>query len=106
MLTALFGSLALAIVDEPERYIYTPDSPSPLGRLLGHYVHRLLLVSRRLTDNLFLFAGNDDKFPKLPDGSRDIIWDWNHVDAWANMENVLATGKTKSIGVCNVRLSR
>ncbi|KAI9163626.1 D-galacturonate reductase [Paramyrothecium foliicola] len=45
--------------------------------------------------------GNDDKFPKLPDGSRDIIKDWNHVEGWKQMETIPATGKAKSIGVCN-----
>ncbi|KAH8884236.1 Aldo/keto reductase [Thozetella sp. PMI_491] len=45
--------------------------------------------------------GNDDKFPKLPDGSRDIIRSYNHVDGWKQMEAALATGKTKAIGVSN-----
>ncbi|OAA63498.1 aldo-keto reductase [Niveomyces insectorum RCEF 264] len=45
--------------------------------------------------------GNDDRFPKLPDGSRDIIWTHNHVDTWKQMEAVLATGKTRGIGVSN-----
>jgi diketogulonate reductase-like aldo/keto reductase len=46
--------------------------------------------------------GNDDKFPKLPDGTRDIIRSYNHVDTWKQMEKLLGTGKTKAIGVCNV----
>ncbi|KAL1855333.1 hypothetical protein VTK73DRAFT_8579 [Phialemonium thermophilum] len=45
--------------------------------------------------------GNDDRFPKLPDGTRDIIRDYNHVDTWKQMEKLLATGKTKAIGVSN-----
>lgn len=45
--------------------------------------------------------GNDDKFPKLPDGTRDIIRDYNHVDTWKQMEKLLPGGKTKAIGVCN-----
>ncbi|KID90842.1 D-galacturonic acid reductase, partial [Metarhizium majus ARSEF 297] len=45
--------------------------------------------------------GNDDKFPTLPDGSRDIICDWNHVEAWKQMEQVFASGKARAIGVCN-----
>ncbi|KAL7815905.1 D-galacturonic acid reductase [Trichoderma aethiopicum] len=45
--------------------------------------------------------GNHDKFPTLPDGKRDVIWDYNHVDGWKQMEAVLATGKTKAIGVSN-----
>ncbi|KPM39290.1 D-galacturonate reductase [Neonectria ditissima] len=46
--------------------------------------------------------GNHDKFPTLPDGSRDIIRSHNHVDTWKQMEKLVATGKTKAIGVCNV----
>ncbi|KAI1276348.1 Aldo/keto reductase-like protein [Xylaria sp. FL0933] len=45
--------------------------------------------------------GNDDKFPKLPDGSRDIVWDHDHTATWKQMEALLDTGKTRSIGVCN-----
>ncbi|KAJ7253076.1 NADP-dependent oxidoreductase domain-containing protein [Mycena haematopus] len=45
--------------------------------------------------------GNDDKFPKLPDGSRDIIRTHNHVDTWKLMEKLVDTGKVKAIGVCN-----
>ncbi|KAK3695601.1 NADP-dependent oxidoreductase domain-containing protein [Podospora appendiculata] len=45
--------------------------------------------------------GNDDKFPKLPNGERDIIRSYNHVDTWKQMEDLLATGKTKAIGVSN-----
>lgn len=46
--------------------------------------------------------GNDDRFPKLPNGERDIIWSHNHVDTWKQMEKLIATGKTKAIGVSNV----
>ncbi|KAH9897093.1 Aldo/keto reductase [Xylariomycetidae sp. FL2044] len=45
--------------------------------------------------------GNDDRFPKLPDGSRDITWDHDHIATWKQMEALLGTGKTRSIGVCN-----
>ncbi|KAK3943916.1 D-galacturonate reductase [Diplogelasinospora grovesii] len=45
--------------------------------------------------------GNDDRFPKLPDGSRDIIRSHNHVDTWKQMEQLLPTGKTLAIGVSN-----
>ncbi len=48
-------------------------------------------------------AGNDDKFPTLPDGKRDIIYDWKHTDAWKQMEALLSTGKVRGIGVSNVR---
>ncbi|KAK3298144.1 NADP-dependent oxidoreductase domain-containing protein [Chaetomium fimeti] len=45
--------------------------------------------------------GNDDRFPKLPNGERDIIHSHNHVDTWKQMEKLVATGKTKAIGVSN-----
>ncbi|CAK7218825.1 H/ACA snoRNP pseudouridylase subunit [Sporothrix bragantina] len=45
--------------------------------------------------------GNDDRFPKLPNGERDIIRDYQHPETWRQMEAVLATGKTKAIGVSN-----
>ncbi|PHH91324.1 hypothetical protein CDD83_895 [Cordyceps sp. RAO-2017] len=45
--------------------------------------------------------GNDDRFPTLPDGSRDVIRGWDHVEAWKQMEALLSTGKVKAIGVCN-----
>ncbi|CAK7245794.1 MAG: H/ACA snoRNP pseudouridylase subunit [Sporothrix thermara] len=45
--------------------------------------------------------GNDDRFPKLPNGERDIIRDFSHLETWRQMEALLATGKTKAIGVSN-----
>ena len=45
--------------------------------------------------------GNDPKFPKLPDGSRDLDKSWSHIDTWREMEKVLKTGKAKAIGVAN-----
>jgi glycerol 2-dehydrogenase (NADP+) len=45
--------------------------------------------------------GNHEKFPKHADGSRDLVLDRSHVDTWLDMEKLLATGKAKSIGVCN-----
>ncbi|KAI0476337.1 Aldo/keto reductase [Xylariaceae sp. FL0804] len=49
--------------------------------------------------------GSDDRFPKLPDGSRDITWDHDHVETWRQMEALLEgdgkKGKVRSIGVCN-----
>ncbi|KAH0846192.1 hypothetical protein AYO21_09204 [Fonsecaea monophora] len=45
--------------------------------------------------------GNDEKFPKLPDGSRDLLRDRSHVDTYKDMEKLLKTGKTKAIGVAN-----
>ncbi|KAI1778763.1 NADP-dependent oxidoreductase domain-containing protein [Hypoxylon cercidicola] len=46
-------------------------------------------------------AGNDDRFPRLPDGSRDMLWDHDHVATWKQMEALLPTGKVRGIGVCN-----
>ncbi|KAG0646994.1 D-galacturonic acid reductase [Hyphodiscus hymeniophilus] len=45
--------------------------------------------------------GNHERFPTLPDGSRDLVKDWSHTQTWKEMEKVLATGKVKAIGVCN-----
>jgi len=45
--------------------------------------------------------GNHEKFPKLPDGSRDLVKDWTHIQTWKLMEKLLATGKVKAIGVAN-----
>lgn len=45
--------------------------------------------------------GNDDKFPKKEDGSRDIIRSFDHREAWKEMEKLVETGKVKAIGVCN-----
>lgn len=45
--------------------------------------------------------GNDDRFPKKEDGSRDVIQGWDHREAWKQMEALVATGKVKAIGVCN-----
>ncbi|KAE8445407.1 H/ACA snoRNP pseudouridylase subunit [Mollisiaceae sp. DMI_Dod_QoI] len=45
--------------------------------------------------------GNHEKFPKLPDGSRDLVTSWSHIQTWKLMEKLLATGKVKAIGVAN-----
>lgn len=50
--------------------------------------------------------GNDPKFPKKPDGTRDLLEDWTYIDTWKEMEKLLkpADGskpKTKAIGVSN-----
>lgn len=51
--------------------------------------------------------GNDDKFPKLPDGSRDIIKEgYHHTDTWRQMEALVdpaqGNGKqARAVGVCN-----
>ncbi|CEQ39029.1 SPOSA6832_00515, partial [Sporobolomyces salmonicolor] len=45
--------------------------------------------------------GNDPKFPKLPDGSRDRDTEWSIAKTWEQMEAVLDTGLVKAIGVSN-----
>lgn len=51
--------------------------------------------------------GNDDKFPKLPDGSRDIIREgYHHTDTWRQMEALVdpaqgAGKQVRAVGVCN-----
>lgn len=45
--------------------------------------------------------GNDPKFPKLADGSRDLLKDWSFVKTWELVQPLVAKGYTKSIGVSN-----
>ncbi|KAJ9662620.1 H/ACA snoRNP pseudouridylase subunit [Neophaeococcomyces mojaviensis] len=45
--------------------------------------------------------GNHEKFPKKPDGSRDLILERKPVDTYKDMEKLLQTGKVKAIGVSN-----
>ncbi|KAI9695306.1 MAG: hypothetical protein M1820_008713 [Bogoriella megaspora] len=45
--------------------------------------------------------GNNEKFPKLPDGSRDLLNDWSHLQTWQELEKLPATGKVRAIGVSN-----
>ncbi|KAJ9302235.1 hypothetical protein DTO271G3_1101 [Paecilomyces variotii] len=45
--------------------------------------------------------GNHPLFPKLPDGSRDILKEHSHITTYKSMEKLLATGKVKAIGVSN-----
>jgi len=45
--------------------------------------------------------GNDPKFPKRPDGSRDIDESWSYIQTWHEMQKIVATGKAKAIGVSN-----
>jgi glycerol 2-dehydrogenase (NADP+) len=46
-------------------------------------------------------SGNHEKFPKLPDGSRDLVRERSHIDTYKDMEKLYRTGKVKAIGVCN-----
>lgn len=45
--------------------------------------------------------GNHPLFPKLPDGSRDIVREHSHVTTWKSMEKLVGTGKVRAIGVSN-----
>ena len=45
--------------------------------------------------------GNHEKFPKLPDGSRDLLADRSHVETYKDMQKLLDGRKVKAIGVCN-----
>lgn len=45
--------------------------------------------------------GNHEKFPKKPDGSRDLILERKPVETYKEMEKLLGTGKVKAIGVSN-----
>lgn len=46
--------------------------------------------------------GNDAKFPTLPDGTRDIVHDWDPcTQTWKQMEQIQKSGKAKAIGVSN-----
>ncbi|KAJ9613256.1 hypothetical protein H2200_003198 [Cladophialophora chaetospira] len=46
-------------------------------------------------------TGNDIRFPKKLDGSRDLVLSWSHLQTWKQMEALVNTGKTRAIGVCN-----
>ncbi|GAA5881875.1 hypothetical protein JCM3774_005762 [Rhodotorula dairenensis] len=45
--------------------------------------------------------GNDPKFPKKEDGSRDLDTEWTINQTWAQMEALLEKGLVKGIGVSN-----
>ncbi|KAL9074952.1 MAG: hypothetical protein Q9157_004181 [Trypethelium eluteriae] len=48
-----------------------------------------------------LLKGNNEKFPKLPDGSRDLDESWSHLQTWRELEKLPTTGKVRAIGVSN-----
>ncbi|KAK6221362.1 hypothetical protein LQW54_001461 [Pestalotiopsis sp. IQ-011] len=45
--------------------------------------------------------GNDPRFPRLADGSIDVVRGWSHIQTWKAMESLLASGKVNAIGVCD-----
>ncbi|KAF8317655.1 Aldo/keto reductase [Clavulina sp. PMI_390] len=45
--------------------------------------------------------GNHPLFPKKPDGTRDHDEEWDIKDTWKQLEEVLASGKARNIGVSN-----
>ncbi|KAK4936417.1 hypothetical protein LTR10_022691 [Elasticomyces elasticus] len=53
------------------------------------------------TDYLDLYNESSELLPVNPDGSRAIDRDWDMGKTWAQMEDILASGKVKAIGVCN-----
>ncbi|KAK6384352.1 hypothetical protein LTS17_001915 [Exophiala oligosperma] len=53
------------------------------------------------TDYLDLYNGSNELLPVNPDGSRSVDRGWDMSKTWAQMEEILASGKVKAIGVCN-----
>jgi len=49
--------------------------------------------------------GNDPKFPTLPNGKRDIVFDWSFIETYELLQPLVAKGKAKSIGVSNWSVS-
>lgn len=45
--------------------------------------------------------GNHEKFPRFPDGTRDMMRERSHVDTYKDMQKLLSGGKVKAIGVSN-----
>jgi len=45
--------------------------------------------------------GSHPYFPLRPDGTRDVLTDWPLAETWKQMEDVLAKGKVRAIGVSN-----
>ncbi|KAH9946892.1 NADP-dependent oxidoreductase domain-containing protein [Amylocystis lapponica] len=45
--------------------------------------------------------GNHPTFPTLPDGKRDVVFDWKLKDTWKQLEDAVKKGKAKSIGLSN-----
>ena len=60
------------------------------------FSNRAVLMSSRLVPD-----GTENLFPKNPDGSRATDFEWDQAKTWAQMEDVLAKGKVKSIGISN-----
>lgn len=50
---------------------------------------------------ILIYIGNHPLFPKLADGSRDIVHSHSHVTTWKSMEKLIGSGKVKAIGVSN-----
>ncbi|KAJ7645167.1 NADP-dependent oxidoreductase domain-containing protein [Mycena polygramma] len=45
--------------------------------------------------------GNHPFIPTLPDGKRDVLYDWDLKDTWKQMEAMVKKGKVRTIGVSN-----
>jgi len=48
--------------------------------------------------------GNDPKFPKLPDGSRDHDREWSYIKTWHELQK-LPSSKVRAIGVSNCSIA-
>lgn len=51
-----------------------------------------------------MHKGTHPIFPKLPDGSRDIVHSHSHITTWKDMEKLVGSGKVRAIGVSNYSL--
>jgi glycerol 2-dehydrogenase (NADP+) len=50
---------------------------------------------------MLTLPGNNPLFPSLPDGTRDVLQNWDYIETWKAMEKLPTTGKVKAIGVAN-----
>jgi diketogulonate reductase-like aldo/keto reductase len=91
-------SLGLDYVDLYLMHWPVAMNPNGSSSSLACLYFHLSTLSQMLT---WETIGNHEKFPKLPDGSRDLVKDWTHIQTWKLMEKLLATGKVKAIGVAN-----
>jgi diketogulonate reductase-like aldo/keto reductase len=104
-------SLELLGLDYVDLYLmHWPVAMNPNGMVYWEqpYSIHVPMLSVAVTQPLlilcFNFLGNDEKFPKLVDGSRDLTLERSHVETYKDMEKLLATGKVKAIGVANYSL--
>jgi glycerol 2-dehydrogenase (NADP+) len=63
---------------------------------------QLTTTVTRLTTSRLIPNGTSPVMPLKEDGTRNIDTEWDQAKTWAQMEDVLAKGKVKAIGVSNV----